>query len=551
MKYYNIRQAFFLLSSTIKVEETRKIDDFLRLIEESGVCELIETSIKRDYEKGGRPSFNPYDLFAAIIYSFGFSKATLRNIEDLCNYDLRLIYIMQNEIPSYKTIGNFINDFIVPNRDIIFSKLTNAIFKACHLAMDKAYIDGSKFEANCNKYKFVWKPTTFHLKLCEKIRGLLHEYNIDRGILSKGIISSEQIAQKLTELYETIKEFDLTDKLNKKHRVAYENMINYLNKSLEYEEKERICGPNRNSYYKTDHDATAMCLKEDYYSGLGSNMHAGYNVQLCVIYGIISSFIVTQSRHDSGDFIDILKKHYSMYQNYPKAVCADSGYGNMENYTFLKENSIENYVKHFTWQGNVSGRNPTQYRVNNDNTITCLSGRIGFECKEANLHNRKPNSKFYKIEGCTSCEYSDYCKRFMKDKTNNFKFFEVVVELQSFIQEAENNLLSSRGIEMRVNRSAQVEGAFGIIKQDLNYTRFRRTSLEKVSTEFMLVCLGYNLRKYFKFLSGNAKFQYWKAPENLKPETFKKPSAKRLSNKANRMKKKSLNEQTKLSYKYK
>lgn len=551
MKYYNIRQAFFLLSSTIKVEETRKIDYFLRLIEESGVCELIETSIKRDYEKGGRPSFNPYDLFAAIIYSFGFSKATLRNIEDLCNYDLRLIYIMQNEIPSYKTIGNFINDFIVPNRDIIFSKLTNAIFKACHLSMDKAYIDGSKFEANCNKYKFVWKPTTFHLKLCEKIRVLLHEYNIDRGIPSKGIISSEQIAQKLTELYEIIKEFDLTDKLNKNHRVAYENMINYLNKSLEYEEKERICGPNRNSYYKTDHDATAMCLKEDYYSGLGSNMHAGYNVQLCVIYGIISSFIVTQSRHDSGDFIDILKKHYSMYQNYPKAVCADSGYGNMENYTFLKENNIENYVKYFTWQGNVSGRNPTQYRVNNDNTITCLSGRIGFECKEANLHNRKPNSKFYKIEGCTSCEYSDYCKRFMKDKTNNFKFFEVVVELQSFIQEAENNLLSSRGIEMRVNRSAQVEGAFGIIKQDLNYTRFRRTSLEKVSTEFMLVCLGYNLRKYFKFLSGNAKFQYWKAPENLKPEAFKKPSAKRLSNKANRMKKKSLNEQTKLAYKYK
>ena len=53
-------------------------------------------------------------------------------------------------------------------------------------------------------------------------------------------------------------------------------LTKYLSKSLEYEEKNRICGPDRNSYYKTDHDATAMCLKEDYYSGLGSNLHAAY-----------------------------------------------------------------------------------------------------------------------------------------------------------------------------------------------------------------------------------------------------------------------------------
>ena len=56
-----------------------------------------------------------------------------------------------------------------------------------------------------------------------------------------------------------------------------------LSKVLEYESKEEICGPNRNSYYKTDHDATAMCLKSDYYSGLGTNMHAAYNIQSLVI----------------------------------------------------------------------------------------------------------------------------------------------------------------------------------------------------------------------------------------------------------------------------
>ena len=82
------------------------------------------------------------------------------------------------------------------------------------------------------------------------------------------------VANKLVELANIIKKYDLSLKANKTHKDAYDNMDHYLEKSLEYEEKERICGPNRNSYFKTDKDATAMCLKEDYYSGLGSNMHA-------------------------------------------------------------------------------------------------------------------------------------------------------------------------------------------------------------------------------------------------------------------------------------
>lgn len=550
MTYYSIRKTFLILSSTIKVEETKKIDSFLEIIDESGVCSLIEKHVNKNLDKGGRPTYNPYNLFAAILYSFAFGKGTLRNIEDLCTYDLRLIYIMEDEVPSYRTVGNFINTFILPNRDLIFSYLTKAIFNRCNLTMDKAYIDGSKFEADCNKYKFVWKPTTFHLKLSDKIRKLLDEYHLERGIPTKGIIDSTQIAKKVIELYNVLQIYDLELKENKEHKQAYENLILYLEKSLEYEEKERICGPNRNSYYKTDYDATAMCLKEDYYSGLGSNMHAAYNVQLCVIYGLISSYIVTQSRHDSDDFIEILTKHYEMYGNYPNAVCADAGYGSLANYLFLETNNIENYVKYFSWEGNVSGKRPSQYRLNNDNTITCLNKYIGYSYECSTPHNRKANSKFYRVAGCSTCQFKDYCKRFMKNKDEDFKIFEVDTRLQTFIQQAEKNLLSASGIEMRVNRSSQVEGAFGVIKQDLSYERFRRTSIEKVSTEFMLICLGYNIRKLFRYLSGNAKFDYWKAPMNLKDEEFKKPSAKRLSNKANKIKKKSLNEEAKSKYKY-
>ena len=125
------------------------------------------------------------------------------------------------------------------------------------------------------------------------------------------------------------------------------------------------------------------------------------------------------------------------------------------------------------------------------------------------------------------------------------------LRINSTKQESFRNLLSPKGIEMRVNRSSQVEGAFGILKEDMNYTRLRRTTMEKVETEFMLTFLGYNIRKLFRFFGGKARFDYWKAPEDLKPEEKKKPSAKRLSNKVNRKKNRSVNEEAKLKYKYK
>ena len=139
----------------------------------------------------------------------------------------------------------------------------------------------------------------------------------------------------------------------------------------------------------------------------------------------------------------------------------------------------------------------------------------------------------------------------MKNKDENFKIFEINERLVFYKQESLNNLLSPKGIELRVNRSSQVEGAFGVIKQDMNYERLRRISIEKVETELMLTFLGYNIRKLFRFFEGKAKFNYWIAPTDLKSEEKKKPSAKRLSNRANKKKTKSVNEEAKSKYKYK
>ena len=342
------------------------------------------------------------------------------------------------------------------------------------------------------------------------------------------------------------------DKLKKINESKLNNLVTYLTKAIEYEEKERICGSDRNSYYKSDHDATAMCLKTDYYSGLGSNMHAAYNCQILVCQGLIYSFYISQSRNDINDFIPILEKFNKYYGHYPKNVCADAGYGSYDNYKYLKANNIISYVKHQSFTGNVSGRNPDQYELLKDDTIRCLNGNIGKETRLINRHPRKEAAVFYKVEGCNECAFSTYCKRYMKDKSEDFKIFEINKEYERLKKESFNNLLSVEGIEKRVNRSIQVEGAFGVIKQDMNYTRSRRTGIEKVETEYMLTYIGYNIRKLFRYFDGKLKKDYWVAPCGTKMEVPKKPSAKRLANKVNKKKSQnSPNSEAKKKYKKK
>ena len=152
------------------------------------------------------------------------------------------------------------------------------------------------------------------------------------------------------------------------------------------------------------------------------------------------------------------------------------------------------------------------------------------------------------VGGCTGCAFMPYCRQFMKEPVADYKVFEVCREFIRYKQKARDILLSVQGIEMRVNRSCQVEGFFGIMKQDFGYDRFRRTLLKSVSMELMLTALGMNIRK---FLNGVSKPKHWKAPPDTKPQQFKKPSAKRLANRARRKKEKQPNEKARDSHKYK
>lgn len=189
---YNISRSFFVLICDEENVELNKINKFLHLLSKSGVGNIINNYVKSN-PQGGRPQFNQYNMLALVLYSFAFSTGSLRDIEEKCIFDIRYMYISNNIKPTYASISNFINDVIIPNIDEIFALITKSIFLECGLSMDDAFIDGSKFEANANKYKFVWKPTKFHLKLSNKIRDLLIKYSLHNAIPSSGIIDSSLI----------------------------------------------------------------------------------------------------------------------------------------------------------------------------------------------------------------------------------------------------------------------------------------------------------------------------------------------------------------------
>lgn len=555
MGNFTTRKVFFALKFDLEDKEMAKLDGFLSLLDRSNVYEIISRHSQRSNSLGGRWPYSRTDLFATILYAFAMGSGSLREIEERCKIDLRYIYLMQQERPAYTIFCDFINQAILPNIDEIFSRITGTIAHELKADIRTVYLDGTKQKARPSKYKFVFKPTAFHAHLNEKIVNLFKLINVkfDEG---SGLIPAKEVLDKAAE-YAKSNKIDLSASEDKKRRhrtkeeSIYESLSSYGIKALEYEEKEGICGENRNSYYRTDHDATAMCLKEDYYSGLGSNMHPAYSVQILVSGGLIASCYLSQSRSDATELIPSMEKYKAQYGFYPESATADSGYGNLANYRYLDEHGIKAFVKYQDWEGEVSGKRPPAYFIDGENILHCLGGRAGRRVDIPSRHPKKSGFVFYKVENCKGCPFMTYCRRFMKEKEGEDRIFEVNVEFQKYRIRARDLLLSPEGIEKRINRSCQVEGAFGVIKYDMDYMRFRRTSLPKVSMEFSLVALGRNIRRYLKYLGKGASEKYWTAPDGLKAERIKKPSAKKLCKRAMKMNPKQPNEEAKSKYKYK
>ena len=396
MNNFTIKRTIFQFPSATCCKEYEKIDKFIDILQKSGINQIIENVNQRQKKCKGRNSYNPYNMMATVLYCFSKFRSSVRELEELCSTDLRVIYLMEQNEPSYATFCDFINNYIKPYSMEIFTLITKTIIKEYNINIETQYIDGTKIEANANKYNFVWKPKTYHRNLDLKIKDLIKEMDL-KYENTKNIKAEEFII--LINNYVEINNINYYDipvgkgnRLTKPQKIikkAYE----YLNKLTEYEEKEKLCGEERNSYYKTDVDATAMVLKEDYYSKLSHDFHAAYNTQVIVSSGLILMYGIFQERDDQNTLIPMLKRYYKSYGKYPVKLCGDSGYGTYANYEFLNKYNIGNYLKFNAWNGESSGKRPKLFFFEN-NSFKCLNGNVG-KYIFTKTHSRYSDSKFY------------------------------------------------------------------------------------------------------------------------------------------------------------
>lgn len=488
-----------------------EVFEFDRIMEEINIGQYLKPAEK--ISPYGRPGYNEVKLLKTVLFAMMDTRDALlsvREIDDRCKVNLRYRYLMDGETPCYHTFSSFIASRLSECIEDIFKAVMGYIGEKDHVDLRHVYIDGSKFEANANRYSFVWKKGTEkqRYKLYGKITAVIEEMNVTLQYAGVHIaVNTEYSPEGLNVTMKRYLEVTGLDESKfvtgrghhkSQEQRLYEKLALYKEKLSEYIEKLKICGPDRNSYSKTDHDATFMRMKKDHMGN--DQLLPAYNVQLAVADEYIVLPMVMQYRSDMDCFIPLMEKFKDLYGFYPKYPVADAGYGSFNNYIFCHMNGMEKFMKFPMYQKETKDeryRNDpfraVNFKTDEDGDLICPNGR---KFKLAYRQDVKGNKfgrqeEVYKCEDCSGCPYAEKCKKTEKERTVRLN-----QELTAMHEEVLHNLNSIHGALLRMNRSIQAEGAFGVLKQDRKYRRIRRRGLKRVELEIILASIGFNLYKY-------------------------------------------------------
>lgn len=308
--------------------------------------------------KTGRPGCDKHKLLKVILFAFMENGVcSLREIEKLCRNDIRYLYLLDGmKAASFATFGNFIRKDLTDSIEQIFLDVNACLFEKDHVDLEHTYIDGTKIEANANRYTWVWKKscTKNRGKVFKKISMLMDAMNQEvLGYSGVKLEKREEYAityvSELLNLYK--KETNLDESTfvsGRGHRKGirqkqYQEMQGYLERLKTYAHHIEICGDARNSYSKTDHDATFMRKKRDYMGN--DQLLPAYNLQTAVCDEYIAVVDVKPYASDVECFVPLMEKFKELYGYYPKYPVADAGYGSYNNYLYCEEHGMEKYMK--------------------------------------------------------------------------------------------------------------------------------------------------------------------------------------------------------------
>ena len=465
--------------------------------------------------KTGRPRYNPTIMLKIILFSFmenGY--LSLRNIEKSCKTDIRYMWLLNGmAVPSFVTFGNFIRDELTDSIEDIFLAINQVIFEKDKVDLEHVYIDGTKIEANANKYTWVWKKSCMvnRDKVFLKVTELIDRINTEE-LAFLNIKFETRTEYAIEYLDGILKQYAKIYSLNpqsfvfgKGHRKSiqqrhYQALEEYRNRLVSYANHIEICGEIRNSYSKTDRGATFMRIKTDYMGN--DQLLPAYNIQAAVCDEYIAAVDVKQYATDMDCFVPLMNKFDALYGHYPKYPVADAGYGSFNNYLFCEEKGMEKFMKFTMFEKETKDikykEDPyraVNFKRNEEGALVCPNNKK-FSKKythavRGNKYGR--TEEVYECESCEGCPYKEKCC----PRTKGNRTIRMNRELTAIHEEVIENLCSIHGALLCMNRSIQSEGTFGVIKWDRNYKRAFRRGLESVILEFYLISCGFNLYKYY------------------------------------------------------
>ena len=336
-----------------RIDENIAEDDPVRLV--NGLIDQLDlTSFRKLYKGYGRSPFHPRMMLKAVIYGYMNNVYSCRKIEERLKRDVHFIWLAGYEQPDFATINRFRNR-VKKEINAVFTQVVLLLAERGFVSLDVEYIDGTKIESKANRYTFVWRKTVEknRARLLEKIRVLLEQ--IDEVIAQDNAseqdkaeftpellhsMASELNAALAAEPKPTTKDEKEKHKERKKQAKELQEKADKL---AEYDGHLEKLG-DRNSYSKTDPDATFMRLKEDAMNN--GQTKPAYNLQIGTENQFITDFMLFPNPTDTLTMIPFFSSYSSRYGRLPEESCADAGYGSEENYSFMDANDMEAYVKY-------------------------------------------------------------------------------------------------------------------------------------------------------------------------------------------------------------
>lgn len=474
------------------------------VIEQINIDSLIQA-----YRVTGKPGYHPKMMLKVMVYAYMDNIYSSRKIEKAMRENINFMWLANRQVADHNTIARFRSEKLRSAFKDVFKQVVLLLAQEGLVSLKQVYTDGTKIESVAGRYTFVWGNAikTNKKKMAEQLeqmwdyaQRIAEEEDKDPEPPDFKQLDPEKVkatAQKINKILKG------NDKASSKAKAKGRYIAQHFPKNLEaYQQKESILG-ERNSYSKTDPDATFMRMKEDHM--LNGQLKPGYNVQISSENQFVVNYTLHQQANDLHTLAPHLEEFTRLYQSYPEELTADAGYGSQQNYELLEQHNIKAFVKYGNFdkeQARVKSKKRKVVKPFERDTLyynpqkDCYTCPMGQTMNKVATRTRQTKSGYlqqysvYQAQNCQGCPLRGLCH-----KAKGHRKVERNHQLETYKNKARELLCSSIGEEKRRRRTADVEPVFAHIKSNRNFKRFTHRGLEKVNLEFGLHALAHNIRK--------------------------------------------------------